>query len=250
MTGQAAPLVELERRGAVAVLTLNRPHALNALDRALTDALDRAADRLESESGLKVAVTWGAGRAFCAGNDLKETAAFTPAEAEAASSGQATLLERWAALPVITVAAAHGFALGGGLMLAAAHDLRVAAEGTRLGLPEITMGWPPAYGVHRLIRLLGEARARELILTGAQVDADEALRIGLVNRVVLPERLLQAALAWSDELARLPQRGIKETKRLLAEIGGPGRGGEPAALARCLAGAEAQARLQSFLKGP
>ncbi len=95
------------------LVTLNRPAALNALDRALTAELGRVVDRLASEPGLKVAVTRGAGRAFCAGSDLKETATFTPAEAEAVGAGQADFLGRWAELPLITIAAIRGFALGG-----------------------------------------------------------------------------------------------------------------------------------------
>lgn len=239
-------LVEVEIRGAVGLVTLKRPAALNALDRALTADLGRVAARLEATPGLKVAVTVGSGRAFCAGNDLKETAGLAADDAEVLAASQASLLERWAALPLITVAAIGGFALGGGLVLAAYHDLRIAAEGARFGLPEITLGWPPAYGIHRLVRLLGEARAREVILSGAQFGAGDALRLGLVNRVVTADRLLDEAVAWAEELARLPEGGIKATKRILTEIVGPYRGGEPAVFAACLAGGEAQARLRAF----
>ena len=248
MSRTSGALVEVEVRGAVALVTLNRPAALNALDRTLTAELGRVVERLASEPGLKVAVTRGAGRAFCAGNDLKETAAFTPVEAEAVAAGQADLLGRWAELPLITIAAIRGFALGGGLVLAAYHDLRVAGEGARFGLPEITLGWPPAYGLHRLIRLLGEAQARELILSGAQFDAGEARRIGLVNRVVPAARFLDEALAWAEELARLPARGIRAAKRVLTEIGGPYGGDEPRAFAECLASEEAQARIRAFME--
>ncbi len=244
----AGALVEVEIRGAVALVTLNRPAALNALDRALTAELGRVTQRLTSEPGLKVAVTRGAGRAFCAGNDLKETATLTPREAEALATAQGLLLDRWATLPLITLAAVGGVALGGGLVFAASNDLRMAADGARFGLPEITLGWPPAYGIHRLVRLIGEARAREVILSGAPFDATEARRIGLVNRVVAADRLLEEALAWAGELARLPEGAIKATKRVLAEIVGPVRGGEPEAFARCLAADEAQSRIRSFLE--
>lgn len=248
MTPATEHVVEVEVRGAVVLVTLNRPRVLNALDRALTAELGRVADRLETEASLKVAVTRGAGRAFCVGNDLAETVEFTLAEAEAHAATQAAVLDRWAALPLITIAAVDGFALGGGLMLAACHDLRVAAERASFGLPEITLGWPPGYGIHRLICLLGEARAREVILSGARLDAEGARRIGLVNRVVPPERLLQEALGWGDELASLPGGGIRASKRLLTEIGGPPRGGEPRAFASCLTGDEAQGRIRSFLE--
>ena len=243
-----SPLVEIETRGAVALVRLNRPRALNALSLALTVELASLMDLLASDPGLKVAVTCGAGRAYSAGNDLKEMATLTPAQAEALATAQGELLDRWAALPLITMAIVHGFALGAGLMLAAFHDLRVGAQGTRFGLPEITLGLPPAYGIHRLIRQLGGARAREMILSGAQFDAEEALRIGLVNRVVPLDLLLDRALAWANELSRLPAEGIKATKRLLNQIIGPYRGGEAQAFGACLGSEEAQIRIRSFLK--
>ena len=248
MSASDGTFVQVEIRGAVALVRLNRQRALNALDLAVIVELGGLIDRLASDPGLKVAVTCGAGRAYCVGNDLKELATLTPGEAEALAAAQAGLLDRWAALPLITMAIVHGFALGGGLMLAAFHDLRVAAEATRFALPEITLGFPPAYGIHRLIRLLGEARAREMILSGAQFDAEEARRIGLVNRVVPLDLLLDQALAWANELSRLPAGAIKATKRLLGEIAGPHRGGEPEAFGDCLRGEEAQTRIRSFLK--
>lgn len=241
-------LVEVEIRGAVALVRLNRQRALNALDLAMTVELGGLIERLATEPSLKVAVTCGAGRAYCVGNDLKEMAGLSPGEAEALTTAQAGLLDRWAALPLITMAIVHGFALGGGLMLAAAHDLRVAMEGTRFGLPEITLGWPPAYGIHRLIRLLGEARAREMILSGAQFDAEEAHRIGLVNRVVPTDALFDQSLAWATELSRLPEGAIKATKRLLGEIVGAPQGGEPPVFGACLRSDEAQRRIRSFLQ--
>lgn len=248
MSASEGTFVEVEIRGGVALVRLNRQRALNALDLAVTVELGGLIDRLAIEPGLKVAVTCGAGRAYCVGNDLKELAALSPGEAEALTTAQAGLLDRWAALPLITVAIVHGYALGGGLMLAAFHDFRVAAEGTRFGLPEITLGWPPAYGIHRLIRLLGEARACELILSGAQLDAEEARRVGLVNRVVPSDVLYDQALAWANELSRLPAGAIRATKRLLGQIVGAHRGGEPEAFGACLRDEEAQTRIRSFLK--
>ncbi len=248
MSASDGTLVEVDIRGGVALVRLNRQRELNALDLAVTVELGGLIDRLANDPELKVAVTCGAGRAYCVGHDLKELAALSPGEAEALAIAQAGLLDRWAALPLITMAIVHGFALGGGLMLAVSHDLRVAAEGTRFGLPQITLGFPPAYGIHRLIRLLGEARARELILSGAQFEAEEARRIGLVNRVVANDVLYDQALAWANELSRLPAAAIKATKRLLSEIGGAHRGGEPEAFGACLRDEEAQTRIRSFLQ--
>lgn len=248
MSAVNSPLVEIETRGAVALVRLNRPRALNALNLALTVEPAGLIDRLASDPGLKVAVTCGAGRAYCAGNDLKEMATLTPAQAEALATAQGELLDRWAALPLITMAIVHGFALGAGLLLALFHDLRVAGVGTQFGLPEITLGLPPLYGIHRLIRMLGGARARETILSGARFDAEEARRIGLVSRVVPVDLLLDQGLAWANELSRLPAEGIRATKRLLSEIAGPHRAGEPQAFGACLGDEEARIRIQSFLK--
>src|SRR5205823_10261230 len=126
----------------------------------------------------------GRGRAFCAGNDIAEMAEIAPAEAEALASRQAALMERFARLPQVTLAAVEGHALGGGLMLALAQDLRIASDRARFGLPEVTLGFNPAYGIARVLDVLGGGHARELLLTARVLRADEALRIGLVNRVV------------------------------------------------------------------
>jgi enoyl-CoA hydratase/carnithine racemase len=130
-----APIVELDTKDGVAWLRLNRPEALNALDRRLTGALEETLERVATMDDTRVLVVAGRGRAFCAGNDIKEMQSVTGAEAEALARRHAAIMERFAALPQVTIAAVDGYALGGGLMLAVAQDLRVASDRARFGLP-------------------------------------------------------------------------------------------------------------------
>src|SRR5207244_3535042 len=156
----------------------------------------------------------GGGRASCAGTDTAEMATLTGDEAEALATRQAALLARFADLPQVTIAAIDGWALGGGLMLAVAQDLRVASDRARFGLPEVTLGLNPAYGIARLLQVVAGGWACELLLTGRTIHASEALRMGLVNRVVAPPTLeasvgaLGAAATlqrtWSAGRPRLP----------------------------------------------
>src|SRR5439155_23489616 len=134
------PIVELDAQDGVAWLRLNRPEALNALDRRLTAALEETLERVAALNDVCVLVVAGRGRAFCAGNDIKEMETVTPDDAEALARRHAAIMARFATLPQVTIAAVDGFALGGGLMLAIAQDLRVASDRARFGLPEVTLG--------------------------------------------------------------------------------------------------------------
>lgn len=190
--------LRLEARDGVAFVTLDRPDALNALNGETLLELGMAFDLVEADAEVRALVIHGAGRGFCAGADLAGFADLDDVFAgrEASLAGQ-DVMNSLAALPIPTVAALHGFAVGGGLELALACDLRVAAPGTRLGLPETTRGLIPGYGgTQRLPRLIGEARALDMILTGRLVDAEEALGFGLVAR------LADDPVAAAEELAR------------------------------------------------
>src|SRR5439155_23807209 len=134
LSGVAVPITELEAADGVAWLRLNRPEALNALNRELTQALEQELERVAAMDDVRVLVVAGRGRAFCAGNDIKEMQAVTGDEAAALARRHAALMHRFATLPQVTVATVDGFALGGGLMLAAAQDLRVASDRARFGL--------------------------------------------------------------------------------------------------------------------
>ena len=194
----------IERDGATAIVTINRPQVLNALNTATLDDLRRAILQLKDDAGVRVVILTGAGeKAFAAGADIKELAALTPTGGrEHALAGQQVLdLIENLGKPVI--AAINGYALGGGCELAMACTLRLAADTARLGQPEIALGLLPGYaGTQRLPRLVGRGRAMEMILTGAPVTADEALRIGLVNRVVPASDLLAAARALAAQLSK------------------------------------------------
>lgn len=183
----------------IAVITVTRESALNALNDDVLMELAVALELAEADIDVRALILTGAGRAFVAGADLGNIEriedAFTGREFSLAGQD---LMNALSALPFPTVAAINGFALGGGLELALACDLRVAATGAKLGLPEVTRGIFPGYGgTQRLARLIGSGRALDLILTGRHVPADEALQLGIVNRVV--EDALEGAL----ELARI-----------------------------------------------
>ncbi len=242
-------MIELEADAGVAWLRLNRPAALNALDRALTAALEEALERVAALDAVNVLVVAGRGRAFCAGNDIAEMATLSGEEAEALASRQARLMDRFARLPQVTIAAIDGHALGGGLMLAAAQDLRVASDRARFGLPEVTLGFNPGYGIARLLDVVPGGWARELLLTGRTVHASEALRIGLVNRVVAPPTLEAAVAALAADVARAPRAGLAATKAIVAAIRAGERGREPEAYGAALrTSPEARARIRAFVE--
>jgi enoyl-CoA hydratase len=193
----------LERDGGVAILTINRPKVLNALYSQTLDELRRAILELKGDDGVRAVVLTGAGeKSFIAGADINELAAQTPVSGrEHAMTGQHVLdLIEHLAKPVI--AAINGFALGGGCELAMACTIRIAADTAKLGQPEINLGLIPGYaGTQRLTRLIGRGRALELLLTGDQVTAQEAHRLGLVNRVVPAAELMAEAKKLAATLA-------------------------------------------------
>lgn len=222
------PIVELDAGDSVAWLRLNRPEALNALNRELTSALEEALERVAAMDGVRVLVVAGRGRAFCAGNDIKEMETVSAEAAETLARRHAGIMQRFSSLPQVTIAAVDGYALGGGLMLAIAQDLRVASDRARFGLPEVTLGFPPAYGIARLLDVVAGGHARDLLLTGRTIHAAEALRIGLVNRVVAPPTMEASVAAFASEIARSPRSGLAATKEIVAAIrsGASGREAE------------------------
>ncbi len=195
-----ASLVTVERRDdGVAVVRLDNPK-VNALSTSLLGQLEVACAGLADDLPGAVVVT-GGDRVFAAGADITEFGGAV--EARTVGAAFARALHALADLPRATIAAVAGYALGGGCELALACDLRVASDRARFGQPEVLLGIiPGGGGTQRLTRLVGPSRAKDLILTGRQVDASEALRIGLVDRVVAPEALHAEALGWAAELAR------------------------------------------------
>ena len=193
----------LERDGAVAVLTINRPKVLNALNGQTLDELRRAVLELKHDPAVRAVIVTGAGeKSFIAGADINELAVQSPTDGrEHAIRGQHVfdLIEHMGK-PVI--AAINGYALGGGCELAMACTIRIAADTAKLGQPEINLGLVPGYaGTQRLARIVGRGRALELLLTGDQITAQEAHRLGLVNRVVAAADLMAEARALAASLA-------------------------------------------------
>ncbi|HEX3646153.1 MAG TPA: enoyl-CoA hydratase-related protein [Vicinamibacterales bacterium] len=194
----------IERDEATAIVTINRPKVLNALNTQTLDELRRAMLDIKQDEGVRVVILTGAGeRSFVAGADINELAVQTPTSGrEHALAGQHVfdLIEN---LGKPVIAAINGFALGGGCELAMACSLRLAADSARLGQPEVTLGLIPGYaGTQRLPRLVGKGRAMEMILTGAPIGADEAQRIGLVNRVVPAAELMAETRKLARQLAK------------------------------------------------
>jgi enoyl-CoA hydratase/carnithine racemase len=232
----------------VARLTLNRPDALNALNRPMADGFEATFERLVSMDDVRVLLVEGRGRAFCAGNDIAEMEHLTPADAEALSRRWAAIMDRFSTLPQVTVAVVDGHALGGGLMLAVAQDLRIASERARFGLPEVTLGFNPGYGIARFLDVAGGNHGRDLLLTGRTIHATEALRMGLVNRVVAPPTLSETARTWATDIARSPREGLAATKEIVAGIRAGRLGREPEAYGAALrTGAAARERIRAFV---
>jgi len=184
-----------EKREAIAYVTINRPEKLNALNRRVIDELDACFTALEADDGIRAVILTGAGeRSFVAGADINELAVQTPIEGRETSLRGQRVLDRIENLGKPVIAAVNGFALGGGCELAMACTLRIASENARFAQPEVKLGIVPGYaGTQRLPRLVGKGRAMEIILTGEQLSAQEAYRIGLVNQVVSLKDLIAAA---------------------------------------------------------
>jgi enoyl-CoA hydratase len=178
--------------GGIARVTINRPDKLNALNGTVIAELDEAVERIRTESAIQAVLLTGAGtKAFVAGADIGEIGGQGAIEGQARALAGQRMMRRLEQCGKPVVAAVNGFALGGGCELAMACHLRVASEGARFGQPEVKLGIGPGYGgTVRLPRLVGRGRALELLLTGAMIDAQEAWRIGLVNRVVPADQLL------------------------------------------------------------
>jgi len=232
----------------IARLTLERPEALNALNRAVADDLEHILKHLEGSTGVSVVIVSGRGRAFCAGNDIGEMPTLDPAAARILSRRWQKIMDRFGRLPQVTIAAVRGYALGGGCMLAAAQDLRIAEESARFGLPEVTLGFNPSYGIARLLDIMGGGPARDLLLTGRAVDALEAQRMGLVSRVVPDGTLESAADELAAAIARHPRGGLAATKAIVADIraGKSGRAAQEYA-ASLRRDKDAQARISDFV---
>jgi enoyl-CoA hydratase len=194
--------IRIDLRPPLAIVTIDRPRVLNALNAATFDDLAAAFDALAADASIRVVLLTGVGgRAFAAGADIRELAALNPDDAKAFALRGQGVFRTIETLGKPVIACIQGFALGGGCELAMACTLRIAADDARFGQPEVKLGVIPGYGgTQRLPRLVGRGRALKLLLTGAVIDAHEALRIGLVDEVVSPDRLMTRATALAFEI--------------------------------------------------
>lgn len=213
---QQAPVL-LDIQDGLATLTLNRPQTLNALSRALARDLGATLRDLAVRDELRVVVVRGAGeRAFCTGADLKERATLSAEEKGRHTALIGAAADALAALPVPTIAAIRGYALAGGLEIALACDIRLAASDAVFGLTEVLIGiFPGAGGPVRLPRVVGPGKARELIFSGRRIDAAEALACGLVERVVAPADLDEVALTLAGQIRDAAPLAVRAVKRVL-----------------------------------
>lgn len=209
--------VTVESATGVGVLTVNRPEQMNALNRRVLEDLTAAVDMLAADPEIRVLVITGKGpKAFVAGADVAEMESFDQAMAsEFARFGQ-SVFGKIEACPKPSIAAVNGYALGGGCELALACDIRIAAKNARFGQPEVGLGIIPGFGgTQRLARVVGRAAAMDLILSGRMVDADEALRVGLVSRVVPEGEALTEAMLFAQEIMKKSPYALGQAKKAI-----------------------------------
>jgi len=204
-------------KGAIAILTINRPNALNALNRGLVENMARVLRDIRHDQTTRVLILTGAGeRAFVAGADIAAMSEMTAIEGLEFSRLGHRVLQTLEDLPIPVIAAVNGFALGGGLELAMACDLILASEKARFGQPEINLALIPGFGgTQRLPHRIGQARARELIMTGEMIEAKTALDWGLLNKVVAPDQLLAEARKLAEKLASKSGIALRQAKAAL-----------------------------------
>jgi len=215
--------VSLKIEDTIATVTMNHPEKLNALDGELWMGLEEAAKAIEHEPNVRVAILTGAGRAFCAGLDVKALA--SPEEMFAGLTFRDAfqgvqyfrgVFSMYESLTIPVIAAINGPCIGGGMEIALACDIRLASENAVFSIPEVTYGIiPDCGGTQRLPRVVGPSRARELIFTGRKIDATEALHIGLVDHVYPLDQLIAIARRLAEEIAALPAAAVQAAKKAL-----------------------------------
>ena len=199
--------IQLESQGEVAILRINRPEALNAMNIDVVSELSQTVDKIGADENIKVIIITGAGeKAFCAGADISYMVDIDPITAEKYASSAQSVLNKIERIEKPVIGAINGYALGGGCELAMVCDIRIASSNARLGQPEVTIGIPPGWGgTQRLMRLVGPAKAKELVFTGRMIPAEEAFQLGLVNNVI--------SLTSDDNLPREVAADDKEKQK-------------------------------------
>jgi len=211
-------LIIAELEAPISILTFNRPEAMNALSTELLGQLDAVLDQLARSSDVRVIILTGAGKAFVAGADIAEMSQFDPLQARRFAALGQRLMHRLEGMSKVTIAAVNGYALGGGCEIAMSCDIVLASEKALFGQPEVSLGVTPGFGgTQRLPRLVGIARAMELILTGELIKANDAAAIGLVNHVYPPEELLPKAKEMAAKIASHGWEAVKASKRCIRQ---------------------------------
>lgn len=211
-------VVDLKFEDGIAILSLNRPAQRNALNRSVISELGANLAMLSSNQQLRAIILRGEGKAFAAGADIAEMQSMKAADAEGLARLGQRVFTAFENLPVPTIALVHGFALGGGLELAMACDIRIAAQGAEFGQPEVALGVLPGFGgSQRLPRIVGQGRAMYMLLTGERISAEMALAYGLVSEIVAADQLLDAGVALAKRLSALGPLALKFVKRAVYE---------------------------------
>ena len=245
--------VKLEKKGAVAILTIDRQEALNALNSQVLCDLDEAIGKVEADSEVHAVILTGAGRSFVAGADIGEMKGFSASDGKKFGVHGGNVFLRLENLAVPVIAAVNGFALGGGCELSMACDIRLASEKAKFGQPEVGLGITPGFGgTQRLPRLVGSANAMELILTARNINAQRALEIGLVSHVYPAEEMLDRALELADAIAANAQVAVRQSKaavrRGLQADMATGVAYESEAFGLCFATEDQKDAMAAFLK--
>lgn len=206
----------VERQDAVGIVKINNPQAMNALNSTVLGELDAAFSEIEKDADVKAVIITGEGRAFVAGADISQMSTMSAAEGKAFGEQGAAIFRKIEKLPIPVIAAVNGFALGGGCELAMACDIRIASVKAKFGQPEVGLGITPGFsGTQRLPRIVGMGIAKELIYTADIIDAAEAYRIGLVNKLAEPENLMEEAMKMANKIASKAPIAVRYSKEAI-----------------------------------
>ena len=210
--------IQYAEEGEIAILTINRTKALNALNSQVLDELDRVLDRIDTNIIRSLIITGAGEKSFVAGADIAEMSKLTKEEGEEFSKKGNRVFRRIETFPVPVIAAINGFALGGGCEISMSCDIRICSENAIFGQPEVGLGITPGFGgTQRLARIVGLGMAKQMIFTGQNIKADEALRIGLVNAVYPQNELLNEAKKLANTIAKNGQNAVKNSKKAINE---------------------------------
>lgn len=245
--------LQISDREGVRTIRIHHPETLNALNTQTLEELHTAFTAVAKEKAIRVVILTGSERSFVAGADISEMCHFNPEEAKAFGTLGVRLFRSIELLLQPVIAAVNGFALGGGCELAMACDIRIASVKAKFGQPEVGLGILPGFsGTQRLPRMVGEGMAKEMIYTGAIIRAEEALRIGLVNRVVPAEELMETAMTLATTIAAQAPLAVQYAKsainRGIESVGDSGIDHETALFALCFATEDQKKGMNAFLK--